>query len=217
MNFVYLRSSRLHFFQIWALIHALATRGRKEGGEKLHCIPGTYPKSQGGACAFLLHFWLLGVWSAVWNRPDQFWKLVWPVLVEPAWPVMGTGLTGLCPGLALAQGELAYVQGSSCVLWWFVLFAWAWFCLGCVEPLPLPKGSEILQVILFFAFLGFRSLVGVFFLFVFFSIFLLLFVYQMCVLSMHSSRGRLRTMCGSRTGGWSLPCVMSDWQRCVDW
>jgi hypothetical protein len=21
---------------------------------------------------------------------------------------------------------------------------------------------------------------------------------------------RLRTMCGSRTGGWSLPCVMSD-------
>jgi hypothetical protein len=24
-------------------------------------------------------------------------------------------------------------------------------------------------------------------------------------------------MCCSRTGGWSLPCVMSDWQRCVDW
>jgi hypothetical protein len=31
-----------------------------------------------------------------------------------------------------------------------------------------------------------------------------------CVLSMHSSRERLRTMCGSRTGGWSLPCWMSD-------
>jgi hypothetical protein len=27
----------------------------------------------------------------------------------------------------------------------------------------------------------------------------------MCVLLMHSSRGRLKTMCGSRTGGWSLP------------
>jgi hypothetical protein len=27
----------------------------------------------------------------------------------------------------------------------------------------------------------------------------------------------MRTMCGSRTGGWSLPCVMSDWQRYVDW
>jgi hypothetical protein len=24
------------------------------------------------------------------------------------------------------------------------------------------------------------------------------------------------TMCGSRTGGWSLPGVMSDLQRCVD-
>jgi hypothetical protein len=28
---------------------------------------------------------------------------------------------------------------------------------------------------------------------------------------------KLRTMCGSRTGGWSLPGVMSDWQRCVNW
>jgi hypothetical protein len=34
--------------------------------------------------------------------------------------------------------------------------------------------------------------------------------YNMCVLSMHSSRGRLTTMCGLRTGGWSLPGVMSD-------
>jgi hypothetical protein len=34
---------------------------------------------------------------------------------------------------------------------------------------------------------------------------------------MHSSRRRLRTMCGSRTSGWSLPCVMSDWQHCVKW
>jgi hypothetical protein len=24
-------------------------------------------------------------------------------------------------------------------------------------------------------------------------------------------------MCGLRTGGWSLPVVMSDWQHCVDW
>jgi hypothetical protein len=24
-------------------------------------------------------------------------------------------------------------------------------------------------------------------------------------------------MCGLRAGGWSLPCVMSDWQCCVDW
>jgi hypothetical protein len=39
----------------------------------------------------------------------------------------------------------------------------------------------------------------------------------MFVLSMHSSKGRLMTTCGSRTGGWSLPGVMSDWQHCVDW
>jgi hypothetical protein len=26
----------------------------------------------------------------------------------------------------------------------------------------------------------------------------------------------VRTMCGSRTGGWLLPGVMSDSQRCVD-
>jgi hypothetical protein len=29
--------------------------------------------------------------------------------------------------------------------------------------------------------------------------------------------GRPEDLCGSRTGGWSLPGVMSDWQRCVDW
>jgi hypothetical protein len=65
----------------------LATRGRKKGGEKLHCIPGTYPKSQGGACAFILHFWLLGGGllyeigltgfggtglTGFGNRPDRF-------------------------------------------------------------------------------------------------------------------------------------------------
>jgi hypothetical protein len=27
----------------------------------------------------------------------------------------------------------------------------------------------------------------------------------------------LKTMCGSRTSGWLLPGVMSDWQHCVDW
>jgi hypothetical protein len=64
-------------------------QGGKEGGEKLHGIPVTYPKSQGEACAFLLHFWLLGCgllceigltgfgnWSDRfwWNRPDRFWE-----------------------------------------------------------------------------------------------------------------------------------------------
>jgi hypothetical protein len=39
------------------------------------------------------------------------------------------------------------------------------FCLGCVEPLPLPKGSEtcLLQVISFFAFSAFDRLLEFFF------------------------------------------------------
>jgi hypothetical protein len=116
----------------------------------------------------------------------------------------------------LVQGELACVQGEL-----FVVFE-LWFgglrslldlcvCLGCVEPLPLPKGSEtcLLQVIFLFAFV--RLLIACWSLFLFVSfLFLFSLISFVCVLSMHSSRGRLRTMCGSRTGGWSLPCVMSD-------
>jgi hypothetical protein len=48
------------------------------------------------------------------------------------------------------------------------------------------------------------------FLFIRFFSFCFVFGYKSRVLSMHSSRGRLRTMCVSRTGGWSLPGVMSD-------
>jgi hypothetical protein len=101
------------------LIHALATRGRKKGGEKLHCIPRTYPKSQGGACAFLLHFWLLG--GVVCCT-----KSVSPILVTGLTNFGnrldrfgGTGLTGFgnqpdrfVPESALVQGEYAYVQGE---------------------------------------------------------------------------------------------------------
>jgi hypothetical protein len=82
--------------------------------------------------------------------------------------------------------------------------------LGCVKSLPFPKGSEtfLLQMILLFAFVW-LSMTCWSFCICFFS-FSFLSCYFMCVLSMHSSRGRLRTMCGSRTSGWSLPCVMSD-------
>jgi hypothetical protein len=84
-------------------------------------------------------------------------------------------------------------------------------CLGCVEPLPLPKGFEtcLLQVILLFAFVW-LSIACWSFLFIRFFSFSFLSGYFIWVLSMNSSRGRLRTMCGSRTGGWSLPGVMSD-------
>jgi hypothetical protein len=56
-------------------------------------------------------------------------------------------------------GACICAGGALCVVrpldWWFALFAWAWFCLGCVELLPLPKGSKtcLLQVILLYAFL----------------------------------------------------------------
>jgi hypothetical protein len=84
-------------------------------------------------------------------------------------------------------------------------------CLGCVESLPMPKGSEtcLLQVIFLFAISWLSIACWSFFLFVSF-LFSFLSCYYMCVLSMHSSRGRLRTMCGSRTGGWSLPGVIGD-------
>jgi hypothetical protein len=84
------------------------------------------------------------------------------------------------------------------------------FCLGCVESLPLPKGSEscLLQVILVFAFLWLSIACWSFLLVVSF-LFLFSLITKMCVLSMHSSRGRLRAMCGSRIGGWLLLGVMS--------
>jgi hypothetical protein len=151
------------------------------------------------------------------NRPgqsEQFFALCCiPVLhccICSGGVCFGSGGACICAGGALC-GVRALVR-------WFALFAWAWFCLGCVEPLPLPKGSEtcLLQVILLFAFLWLSVACWGFFLFASF-LFPFLLCYFMWMLSMHSSRGRLRTMCGSRTGGWSLPCVMSDWQRCVDW
>jgi hypothetical protein len=84
-------------------------------------------------------------------------------------------------------------------------------CLSMVlsrmfEPLPLPKGSKTcssssdLGLCLSF---GFRSLVGVSFS-SFFS-FLFLFGYQILCVVNALVKGGLRTMCGSRTDGWSLP------------
>jgi hypothetical protein len=96
-----------------------------------------------GGCGLLYQIGLTGFgnWSDWfwWNRSDRFW--------EPAWPVCAQSWH-------LFRGSLHMCKGSSCMLWWFVLFAWVWFCLGCVEPLPLPMGSEtfLLQVILLFAF-----------------------------------------------------------------
>jgi hypothetical protein len=88
---------------------------------------------------------------------------------------MGTGLTGLCPELAHDQGELAYVQGELlCALVVLCFLLEHGFYLGCVDPLPLPKGSEtcLHQVILLFAFVWLSIACWSFFLFVSFFSFL---------------------------------------------
>jgi hypothetical protein len=80
--------------------------------------------------------------------------------------------------------------------------------LSCCPCLRGPR-LDFPQVILLFAStLAFDHLLE--FLLVVSFLFLFSLVTKSCVLSMHSSRERLRTMCGSRTGGWSLPGLMSD-------
>jgi hypothetical protein len=105
----------------------------------------------------------------LWNRFDRFWEPAWPVCAQ-SWHMF--------------RGSLHMCRGSSCLLWWFLLFAWAWFCLGCVEPLPLPKGSEtcLLQVILFLPFSAFDRLLT--FLFIrFFSVSFSLCLPNVCVVN----------------------------------
>jgi hypothetical protein len=71
-------------------------------------------------------------------------------------------------------------------------------------------GSEtcLLQVIVLFAFLCLLiACWSFFFLFLFF--FFSLGLLYVCVVNA-LIKGGLRTMCGSRTGGWLLPGVMSD-------
>jgi hypothetical protein len=146
--------------------------------------------------------------GSVAHWSDRSRSMVWPVRVlalftcwAPVWPVVVTGLTGQSWADAVAlfsssglhtfvQGEMHWFMGSMHVcrgssLWfssfglWFALFAWASFCLGCVDSLPLPKGSEIclLQVILLFAFVWLSITCWSFYLFVsFFFSLVLLFV-----------------------------------------
>jgi hypothetical protein len=94
---------------------------------------------------------MLSRWS---NRPglcEQIFALCCiPVLhccIDSGEVCFGSGGACICAGGAFC-GVRALVR-------WFALSVRAWFCLGCVEPLPLPKGSEtcLLQVILLFTFL----------------------------------------------------------------
>jgi hypothetical protein len=185
--------------------------------------------------------------ECIWKIFRWFWAIsglcvsrVWRVRVlvlftcrAPVWPVVSTGLTGqswadaalLFPssGLhAFVQGELACVQGEL-----FVVFELCFdglcsllehsFVSDVSSRCPCLRGLRLVFFKWSFSlpFFGFRPLVGLSFysfLFFFFSLRLL----YVCVVNA-LIKGRLRTMCGSRTGEWSLPGVMSDWQRCVHW
>jgi hypothetical protein len=118
-------------------------------------------------------------------------------------------------GVALVQVELACMCAGGglgvfrALLWWSLLFVWSCFYLGCVEPLPLPKGTEtcLPQVILILTFLWLPIACWIF-LFVSF-LFLFSYGYHVCVVNA-LIKGEIESLCGSRTGGWSLPSVMSD-------
>jgi hypothetical protein len=98
----------------------------------------------------------------------------------------------LSRGGALVQGELACVQGELFVVFelWFGgsrSLLELWFCLGCVESLPLPKGSEtcLLQLILLFAFVWLSIACWSFFLFASFLFFSLLLLSCGCCQCTH--------------------------------
>jgi hypothetical protein len=173
------------------------------------------------------------------HRSDRSWSPVWPVRIlvlftccTPVWPMVLTSLTGQGWVLQVPYFQVVFCMHSSrgnCIgsggssLWFVEL----WF--GGLRSLlehsfvsdvsshcPCLSGPRLV----FFKWscslplFGIRSFVGVSFysfLFFYFSI-VLLYVGVVNALI----KGGLRTMCGSRTGGWSLPCVMNDWQRCVD-
>jgi hypothetical protein len=165
-------------------------------------------------------------------------------VVPRCWAILSTGLTGegdrsdwselsccSCSAScgdshAFVQGELHWSRGSLRVcrgssLWFFEHWIGGLrsllehsFLSDVSSRCPCLRGLRLVFFKWSFS-LAFDRLLE--FLFIRFFSFLSLSGYYMCVLSMHSSRGRLRTMCGSRTGRWSLPGVMSDWQHCVDW
>jgi hypothetical protein len=132
--------------------------------------------------------------GSVLHRCDRLRSPVWPVrglvlftCCTPVWPVVLTG-QGWVVVVALFQvvfcmhssrgscigsgGACKCAGGALCV-------AWALFCLGCVEPFPLPKGFEtcLLQVILLFAFVWLSVACWSFFLFVSFFFFSHLLLY----------------------------------------
>jgi hypothetical protein len=100
---------------------------------------------------------------------------------------------------------------SSCVSSCFGVcsYVMSLFCLGCVKPLPLPKGADtfFIQVILLFVIVSsFNYLFDLFCSFLFVLFFSLI---SECVCCQCTHQGGVEDFCGPRTGGWSLLGVMS--------
>jgi hypothetical protein len=100
-------------FSNLSLDSCIGNKGEKERWRKVALHPRTYPNSQGGACAFLLHFWLVGVVVCCT-------KSVWPILVtsltglvELVWPVLGTGLTSFVPSVGTCSGGVCICGGGA--------------------------------------------------------------------------------------------------------
>jgi hypothetical protein len=211
----------------------------------MHCQQGGKFELEMACCTHLEGFQVVS---------SYFWALA-VSHVASAWPVMGTGLTGVVPrcwaifppiwsvrvtGLIVESWadaaalfhEVVRMHSSrgSCMCAWWAPCDFELWCGGLRSILEHSFVSDVFSHypclrgprLVFFKWsfyvplFGIRSLVGVSFYSFLFFFFSLVFFY-LWVLSMHTSRGRLRTMCGLRTSGWSLPGVMSDWQCCVDW
>jgi hypothetical protein len=205
MNFVYLRSYMLKLFTFCLdscivnkgekFVHALGTSECLEGVQigsgkfwAVWCRVGLLGRSN----RLQEVSWGAGGLTALWRRSNR------PGLSEQIFALCCIGSGGVCFG---SGGACICAGGALCAVWvlvrWFALFVWAWFCLGCVEPLPLPKGSEtcLPQVILLFAFLWLLIACWGFFLFVSF-----LFLFS-CVTSCGCCQ------CTHQGGDWG-PCVV---------
>jgi hypothetical protein len=209
LNFVYLRSSRLK------VLHCLLDSCIANNGEKFELEMACWMHLE----VFQVvssQFWALmctgltgrghrsdrsECWSYahVGHRSDQWWWAVWPVRAEVVQlPCFQVVCALVHEELHWFRGSMHVCRGNSLCIFralfrWFALFAWALFCLGCVELLPLPKVSDtwLLQVILLFVFVWLSIACWSFFLFVSF-LFLFSVVTFVWVLLMHSSRGEIK-------------------------
>ena len=142
------------------------------------------------------------------HRSDRCRTPIWPVrglahvghrsdrCGEPVWPVRVARLCFMVSLHAHVQREYAFVQGE---LLWLVVLCFGGFALILLmvsNPFASTRGVGRLWACalpsdLVLPFLVLVTSLSLFFFF--FGVFLFIFVGWLCVLLMHSSRGRLRT------------------------